>query len=143
MTRMQPGNSELGGFGESVGYVITAMEPDFACIELAIRPAHLNRIGFVHGGVLTTLMDAAGGRSGMYCTVPGNRRSSVTVSLTVNFLRATRHGKLIVTGRRLEGGQRIFSSNIEVRHCSGFLVASGLGAYRYLRGSERPEGVPA
>lgn len=134
-------SSDLGGFGESVGYVIAAIEPDLARLELAIQPSHLNRLGFVHGGVLTTLIDAAGGRAGMHCTVPGNRRHSVTVSLTVNFHRAIRHGRLIVTGRRLDGGQRIFSSTIEVRHDSGLLVATGLGSYRYLRGSERPEGV--
>jgi uncharacterized protein (TIGR00369 family) len=135
--------SELGAFGQAVGYVIVAMEADSARLELDIGPTHLNRNGFVHGGVLTTLMDAAGGRAGMYCTVPGNRRQSVTVSLTVNFLRTARHGRLIATGRRLEGGQKIFSANIEVRHDSGFLVAAGIGSYRYLRGSERPEGVPA
>lgn len=143
MTIARPINSELGGFGQAVGYVIAAMEPDLARLELDIGPLHHNRLGFVHGGVITTLIDAAGGRAGMHCTVPGNRRSSVTVSLTVSFQRAVRHGRLIATGRRLDGGQRIFTATIEVRHDSGLLVASGLGNYRYLRGSERPEGVPA
>jgi len=133
---------DLGAFGQAVGYTVEAMAPDHARLELAIEPRHLNRRGFVHGGVLTTLIDAAGGRAGMYCTVPGNRRHSVTVSLTVNFLRAARHGRLIVMARKRDGGKRLYTSSIDVHHESGLLVASGLGTYRYMRGSERPEGVP-
>ncbi|MFO1189078.1 MAG: hypothetical protein U1E97_05700 [Alphaproteobacteria bacterium] len=72
---------------------------------------------------------------------PGTKRHSVTVSLTVNFHRAIRHGRLIVTGRRLDGSQRIFGSTIEVGTIDGPSGHTGLGGYRYLRGGKTAQGV--
>lgn len=130
-------------FAELVDYRLVETRENYARVELTLEKKHLNRNHAVHGGVLATLIDVAGGRCGTYCPVAGNLRKSVTVSLTTAFLRQARHGKLIAEGRRLEAGTRLFTAMIEVHDEAGRIVGSGQGTYKYLRGSEKVEGVPA
>jgi uncharacterized protein (TIGR00369 family) len=114
----------------------------YARIGLVLRPHHLNRSGVVHGGVLATLLDHAGGLSGLHCSVPGNRRCGMTLSITSNFLGQSRAGKLIAIGERGSAGKKIYFARSEVRTDTGVILATGSGIYRYRSGSESPEGVP-
>lgn len=115
----------------------------YARISLVLRHELLNRSGVVHGGVLASMLDHAGGICGLYCTVPGNKRYGVTLSLNANYVAQSRSGRLIVTGERQSGGRKIYFGNSMIRTESGALVATGSGVYRYRSGSESPEGVPA
>ena len=111
-------------------------------ISLALLPWHLNGNGVVHGGVLVSMLDVVCAMSGVYCTQKGNRRHSVTVSLTTNFIGQERTGKLIATGHRTSSGGKLYFSTGEIRSEKGDLVASASGVYRFRSGSEKPEGMP-
>ena len=111
-------------------------------ISLDLQPWHLNGSGVVHGGVLVSMLDVATGMTGVFCTVKGNRRHSVTVSLTTNFIGQTRSGKLIATGQRTASGRKIYFASAEIRTEQGALIATGSGVHRFRSGSENPEGVP-
>lgn len=113
----------------------------FARIKLQLQPFHLNRSGVVHGGVLAALLDHAGGMSGLHCSVPGNRRYGMTLSLTSNFIGQARAGFIIATGTRVSSGRKVFYANSEVRTDDGVILASGTGVYRYRGGSETHEGT--
>ena len=102
----------------------------------------LNRSGVVHGGVLATLLDHAGGLSGMHCTVPGNRRYGMTLSLTAHYLKQGKAGKVSAIGQRVSGGRKIFYARSEVIAEDGEILASGSSVHRYRSGSENPEGTP-
>ncbi len=130
------------GFRQLLGYRVLEWRLDEAAITLTIGPRHLNRGGALHGGVIATLIDAAGGYAGCYCAVPGRVRRSVTVSLTTQFLTQTRTGVLTARARVRGGGKRLFVASVEVHDGSGTLIAVGEGVYRYRTGSESPEGVP-
>lgn len=112
-------------------------------IGLALQPFHLNRFGVIHGGVIAALLDHAGGLPGLYCTVPGNRRYAMTLSLTSNFVGQSRTGKVVAIGELVKAGSRVFFTRSEVQTDTGLVLASGTGVYRYRSGSESPEGVPA
>ena len=126
-------------------YVDTALEEwreGYARIGLILRPHHLNRSGVVHGGVVATLMDHAGGFSGLYCTTPGKKRYGTTLSLTTSFIQQRRSGKILAIGHLMPGGGRkIFYANSEVRAENGALLATGAGVYRYRSGSESSAGI--
>jgi uncharacterized protein (TIGR00369 family) len=105
-------------------------------LGLVLKPFHLNRSGVVHGGVLATLLDHAGGFSGLYTDVPGKRRLGMTLSLTSNYIAQSRAGTLVIVGERVSGGRKIYYSRSEVRTDAGVLLANGTGVYRYRSGSE-------
>lgn len=130
------------GFRQLLGYRVLEWRPDEAAITLTIGPRHLNRSGALHGGVIATLIDAAGGYAGCHCAIAGRVRRSVTVSLTTQFLTQTRTGVLTARARVRGGGKRLFVASVEVHDGSGTLIAVGEGVYRYRTGSESPEGMP-
>jgi uncharacterized protein (TIGR00369 family) len=132
-----------GGFRQLLGYRLLDWRDGEAVITLTIGPRHLNRAGALHGGVIATLIDAAGGYAGCYCAEPGHVRRCVTVSLSTQFLAQTKSGALTARARVRGGGKRLFISSAEVHDAGGALLAVGEGVYRYRSGSENPHGVPA
>lgn len=130
------------GFRQLIGYRLTEWSDGHAVVHLVIGPRHLNRGGVIHGGVITTLIDAAGGYAGCYCGVNGHVRRSVTVSLSTSFLSQAISGTITATARVRGGGRKLFATSVEVTADDGRLIAIGDGIYRYRSGSERADGVP-
>ena len=130
-------------FNEIIGFRITEWREHYVELTLTLKPMHLNRSGVVHGGVLATLIDAAGGFAGCYCSVPGNIRRALTLSMSSQFTGQTRNGTIKAIGRRNAGGRKIFFASIEVFSEQNELIALGQGNYRYRAGSETIEGAPA
>jgi uncharacterized protein (TIGR00369 family) len=130
------------GFRQLVGYRVLEWHDGEATITLTIGPRHLNRSGVLHGGVIATLIDAAGGYAGCFCPHEGRVRRSVTVSLNTQFLAQAKTGVLTARAQVRGGGKRLFVSTVEVHDGAGTLVGLGEGVYRYKTGSENPEGVP-
>lgn len=132
----------ISGFRELVGYEVAEWAEGHAVMALDLDGRHINRSGVLHGGVLTTIMDAAGGYAGCYCDEPGRVRRAVTLSLTTSFMRQAEAGRIRAIGKVRGGGRRIFASSIEVLDSGGNLLAIGEGVFRYRRGSEDSGGVP-
>jgi len=131
------------GFADLVGYRLTRWTEGAAEIVLEVTERHLNRSGFMHGGVLTTLIDTVGGYCGCYCAVPGHVRRAMTLQLATQFLAPARAGdRLTAVGRVVGGGRSVFFADCEVRNADGELLGRGEGVFKYVRGSESPEGMP-
>lgn len=131
------------GFAQLVGYRVGAWEPERAEVILDVADRHLNRSGVMHGGVLSTLIDAACGLAGCYCTVPGNARRAMTLQLTTQFLGPARRGDTLTASARVtSAGRSVFFTACEVRTTDGELIGHGEGVFKYRRGSESPEGQP-
>jgi uncharacterized protein (TIGR00369 family) len=119
-------------FNDMVGVRWISWTAGEALAEVELRPMHLNRSGWLHGGVLCTLLDTVCSRAGCW-TAPGEPplRSS-TVSLTTNFLRAAKAGVIRATGRVRPGaGSQLFSSVGEVIDDEGRLLAIAQGTFKY------------
>ena len=133
---------ERAGFRAHVGYRTTVWRENYAEVELDIAEAHLNMQKRVHGGVQATLLDAAMGRAVAWCSVPGNVRRAVTVSLTAHFLSTARQGETVTARARvLSIDGRIATLEAEVIGPEGRLMATGHGTFSYAPGSEHVEGV--
>ena len=129
------------GFRTLLGYRASRWEPNYAEIELALEPKHMNSLGFTHGGLYLTLIDAAFGHAATWCSIPGNVRGVVTISLNTSFLSPAKGGIIRATGR-LEGvHDRVATVSGDVRDERGLLLATAIGSFRYFAGSEHAEGV--
>jgi uncharacterized protein (TIGR00369 family) len=120
------------GFRNLVGYRTAAWREGYGEIHLDIGPQHLNVLGFVHGGVYATLLDAALGHAVGWSAVPKQRRPAVTVSLTVTYLSGASRGTIIATGRLLHIEGRIATVEGDVRDPSGKLFVRGQASFMYL-----------
>lgn len=129
------------GFHGLLGHELVQWEKDLAVIELDVGPKHLNRSGVLHGGVLSTLLDAVGGFAGCYADDPAEQRGAITLSLTVSFTGQVSSGRIRAVGRRRAGGRRIYAATGEVFNESGELIALGEGTFRLRSGATPPEGT--
>jgi uncharacterized protein (TIGR00369 family) len=120
------------GFRKLIGLVTRELKDDHAVLELTLAPEHLNSHGSVHGGIIATMIDHAGGVAGCYCEKSGKKKKAVTLSLTTSFLAPVSSGPITATGRKRSGGRRIFASTIEITDETGRLIAIGEGTYRYI-----------
>lgn len=122
----------LVGFRRLIGLEARDLQDGYARMELVVGPEHLNSGGTLHGGLLATMIDHAGGIAGCYCAASGQSRKAVTLSLTTSFLAAVSGGTVTAVGRKRSGGRRIFASTTEVTDEDGRLLAIGEATYRYI-----------
>jgi uncharacterized protein (TIGR00369 family) len=121
------------GFNALLGFRMAEWRADYVRLEVTIEERHLNRSGIVHGGVLSTLLDAACGYAGIYPTEPGGApRRAVTLTLTTSYVGQSRTGVLSCIAVRRGGGRAVFIASAEVRDAAGALLAIGEGTYRYI-----------
>ncbi len=132
----------INGFREVLGFTVTEWAPNKAVLHVEMTEKHLNRNGFVHGGVFMSLLDSAAGLCGTYCPVPGNVRRCITVSMNTHFISPVKEGRLRVEANLVSRGRKMFFVEARISSDEG-LVATGQGALRYVLGGEQEEGVPA
>ena len=130
-------------FHDLIGITVDEWRDGFARLALLVEPRHHNRSGVLHGGVLLSMIDQAGGYAGLFCTVPGNVRRAVTVDLDTRFTGQVTTGRIVAEGRVVTAGRNIFFTRTEVLGPDGKIVAFGSGTHRWRSGSNTPEGVPA
>jgi uncharacterized protein (TIGR00369 family) len=130
-------------FHDLLGITVDEWRDGFARLALVVDRRHHNRSGVLHGGVLLSLIDQAGGYAGLFCTVPGNVRRAVTVDLDTRFTGQVTEGRIVAEGRVVTAGRNIFFTRTEVLGPDGKIVAFGSGTHRWRGGSNQPEGVPA
>eukprot|EP00003_Mantamonas_plastica_P001619 TRINITY_DN11140_c0_g1_i1.p1 TRINITY_DN11140_c0_g1~~TRINITY_DN11140_c0_g1_i1.p1 ORF type:complete len:146 (+),score=14.30 TRINITY_DN11140_c0_g1_i1:51-488(+) len=130
------------GFREVLGFDIAEWKPGYAVITANMEERHLNRNGFVHGGVFVSLLDSAAGLCGTYCSVPGNVRRCITISLNTHFMNPVKSGTLRVEAKVVNRGRKIFFVESKILS-DDVLIATGQGTFRYVLGGENEEGVPA
>ena len=98
-------------------------EPGAIQVELVPEHRHYNPIGSVHGGVMATLLDTAAACSVHSTLAPGERYTSL--DLTVKFLRpvTTDSGRLRCEGSVIQRGRRTALAQAQLYDVHGRLVA--------------------
>ena len=77
-----------GTYLEFLGFRLTEWKEGFARVEMNVRPEHRNTVGYLHGGVISSLLDIAGAVAGSYGI--SNQFVSVTINLNCNFMSPLR-----------------------------------------------------
>lgn len=96
-------------------------------IGLTATEAHLNSMGIVHGGVLSSMMDQA---MGTLVTAAKGGREGVTTHLNINFLSPMTRGELIVTAYPLHETYRTMTLRAEVRNSDDVLGCISTATFR-------------
>ena len=87
--------------------------------------------GIMHGGALASLVDTASAFA-VLSTLDEDEQT-VTVDLTLHYLRPVNGGKLTAHARVLRGGRRVATVSVEIFNESGVLVVTALTTYIKLR----------
>ena len=118
-------NTGLKGFDALIGSQIELIEPGRAVFNLRVEEKHMNPMGFMHGGVLLAMADAAAG-----CACSYEPTVCPTVEGKLNFILPCHLGDtLTVEGRELRHGRTLLNCEVKAWNQHGKLVAAGLFSY--------------
>ena len=98
-----------------------------ATLSLSARPELERFGGIMHGGALASLADTASAFAVLSTLEPGEQ--TVTVDLTLHYLRPATAGKLTARARVLRAGRRVATVSVEILNESGALVVTALTTY--------------
>ncbi|MCH9814259.1 MAG: PaaI family thioesterase [Epsilonproteobacteria bacterium] len=113
-------------FLEHIGAELIDYGTGHATVELHTKEYHLQHLGFIHGGVISTLMDNTGWYAAMSTLDDG--QTSVTVEIKINYLKPASGDKLIVKAETKRRGRSIAFVTVELFD-EGKLVAYATGSY--------------
>ena len=122
-------------FNRVLGIEVTKLAEGFCRMEIPYRP---ELIGdpfrpALHGGVLSSLIDACGGAAVFTVVVPPDKVS--TIDLRVDYLRPGALERLVCDASVTRLGNRVASVDMKVFHpgAESKLVATGKGVYNVKR----------
>jgi len=110
-----------------LGIELESAEPGSAAMSLIVRDELKRDHGVVHGGAIATLIDTCTAFAIIPLLVEGEH--SVTVDLTINYLRPLTTGTATASAKILRHGRRIIVLSAEVLDHEGNLVATALSTY--------------
>src|SRR5208282_3894620 len=99
------------------GFKLMAAEPGHAVLRFSVRQHHLQVHNVVHGGVIGTLADTAGGMA--------------TVEMKINFLEPIERGTVTADARVIRCGRNFSVVECDVRDTTGRLAGKALMTYAH------------
>lgn len=114
-------------YARLLGIEIVRLERGASVLSLKVRPELTRMEGIVHGGAIASLLDSASAFAVLSLLRP--EEQTVTVDLTLHFLRAVRDGGVEARAKVLRAGRRVVTVAIEATDDAGKLVATALTTY--------------
>jgi len=119
---------ERGRFPAWMGMRVERIDEGEAELALEVRPEHLNLMGALHGGVISSLADTATGVA-MHAALDEGW-THATTSLQLTFLAPGALGDRVVAhGRVLKRGRRFGYAEADVRRSDGTLLARAAASF--------------
>lgn len=118
-----------GTYLEFLGFRLAEWRDGFARLEMPVRPEHCNTVGFVHGGVIASLLDIAGAVAGSYGIT--DDVVSLTINLNCNYIAPHRGDVAIAEGELVRSTTSLFFAQARVfdpEH--NVLCATAAGTYK-------------
>jgi uncharacterized protein (TIGR00369 family) len=106
------------------GFQLVKAERGRALFRMPVLELHKQIHRVVHGGVLASLADTAGGFAAFLAAPPGSR--VVTIELKINFLEGVEHGEIEADARVLRQGRTTSVVDCDVTDQDGRLVSKAL-----------------
>jgi uncharacterized protein (TIGR00369 family) len=106
------------------GFQLVKAERGRAVFRMPVLELHKQIHRVVHGGVLASLADTAGGFAAFLAAPPGSR--VVTIELKINFLEGVEHGEIEADARVLRQGRTTSVVDCDVSDQDGRLVSKAL-----------------
>jgi uncharacterized protein (TIGR00369 family) len=106
------------------GFQLVKAERGRAVFRMPVLELHKQIHRVVHGGVLASLADTAGGFAAFLAAPPGSR--VVTIELKINFLEGVERGEIEADARVLRQGKTTSVVDCDVTDQDGRLVSKAL-----------------
>ena len=117
-------------FAKLLGIEVDSVEPGHAVLSMKLRHEHMRNDAIAHGGVIATLIDSAMAIAIMALLEENER--TVTVDLTIHYLRPVPEGSAKASARVVRAGRRVVTVSAELFDGEGKLAATAISTY--LRG---------
>ncbi|MEX0810652.1 MAG: hotdog fold thioesterase [Chitinophagales bacterium] len=127
---------ELIPFNKFIGVQLVEVKEGFVKLKVPFKPELVGNpmLNALHGGLISTVMDTAGGAAGMTTLTSFEDRIS-TIDMRVDYLRPGQAKDLIVEGKITRSGNRIVATAMKAYHPEEelSLIAEGRGVYNVKR----------
>jgi uncharacterized protein (TIGR00369 family) len=119
-------------FAKDLGIELLSAEDGESRLQIAVTPRLLNSHGFVHGGVIMTLLDIAMAVAAR--TAKGGTASLVTVEMKASFLQsASAASRLIGSGVCVYRSSTMAFCEASVHDECERLISRAMGTFKYTR----------
>lgn len=118
-----------GTYLEFLGFRLTAWKEGFVRVEMPVRSEHRNTVGFLHGGVIASLLDIAGAFSGSFNIAEDY--VSLSINLNCNFIAPHRADNVVVEGELIRTTRSLFFAQARLYDPENKrLCATSTGTYK-------------
>ena len=118
-----------GTYLEFLGFRLIAWKDGFARLEMPVRPEHQNTVGYLHGGVIASLLDIAGAFSGSYGI--SKDLVSVSINLNCNYMAPHKAEMAVVEGEIIRRTRTLFFAQAKLFDPqNNRLCATATGTYK-------------
>ena len=116
-------------FANLLGLKLSVLDEGIAQYTVKIQGNHLATPGFVHGGLLTTLLDATMG-AGALTLVADELKVVSTIEMNVNFIRAALEGEILIAQSSLvRKGKTVIFMRAEIKNEQNQMLAVSTGCF--------------
>ena len=114
-------------FAKLLGIELESIEPGHAVLSMQMRDDLKRNGGIAHGGAIATLIDSAMA----FAIVPmlAENERSITVDLTIHYLRPVSEGVARASARVVRAGKRVITVSAELFDSQEKLAATAISTY--------------
>jgi len=118
-----------GTYLEFLGFRLAQWKDGFARLEMSVRPEHRNTVGYLHGGIISSLLDIAGAVSGSHGI--SNEIVSVTINLNTNFMAPHKSDLVVAEGELVRSTRSLFFAQSKLMDpVNNMLCATATGTFK-------------
>ena len=114
-------------FARLLGIEVDSVEPGHAVLSMKLRDDLMRNNGIAHGGAIATLIDSAMAIAIMALLEENER--TVTVDLTIHYLRPISEGTTRASARVVRAGRRVITVSAELFDHNEKLCATAISTY--------------
>ncbi|HEY6215181.1 MAG TPA: PaaI family thioesterase [Pyrinomonadaceae bacterium] len=114
-------------FAKLLGIEVESVEPGVAVLTMKMRDDLKRNGGIAHGGAVATLIDSAMA----FAIMPmlGENEHSMTVDLTIHYLRPVSEGSARAIARVVRAGKRVITVSADLFDGNEKLAATAISTY--------------
>jgi uncharacterized protein (TIGR00369 family) len=118
-------------FHDLLGYTFREWRDGYVELELEVLKKHRNRQGWIHGGVILSLLDIASTFAGNHSE--DGPTATVTMNMSCNFIAGTQEDIIRTEGNLIRRGRSTyFTENRVFEDSSGKILATAQGVHKIL-----------
>jgi uncharacterized protein (TIGR00369 family) len=118
-----------GTYLEFLGFRLVTWKEGYTKIEMPVRAEHRNTVGYLHGGVIASILDIAGAVAGSYGV--SEQYVSITINLNCNYMAPHTAETIIAEGELIRTTSSLFFAQAKLFDPeSNRLCATATGTYK-------------